>query len=153
MKSFYSYNTPIGKLGLSEEDGYITNLYLSEKNFPKDVNVNETEILKTAGNQLDKYFRGELREFDLPLNFKGTDFQKKVWNALCQIPYGKTATYKDIATMVGNPKASRAVGLANNKNPIAIFVPCHRIIGANGSLVGYAGGLDMKRKLLELEQK
>lgn len=99
-----------------------------------------------------EYFNGQRKSFDLPLNPKGTEFQKKVWNALLNIPYGSTCSYKDIAVNIGNEKACRAVGGANNKNPIFIIIPCHRVIGKNGSLVGYGGGLDIKLKLLELEQ-
>ena len=99
-----------------------------------------------------EYLDGKRKEFDFPYKMIGTEFQKKVWHALTKIPYGETRTYKEIATAVGNPKASRAVGMANNRNPIFIVVPCHRVIGANGKLVGYAGGLDMKDALLSLEK-
>lgn len=102
--------------------------------------------------QLDEYFLGRRKEFDFPIRMKGTPFQQKVWAALLEIPYGETRSYKDIAEAVGSPKAYRAVGMANNANPIFIAVPCHRVIGANGSLVGYGGGLDMKKALLELEK-
>ncbi|MCC5910249.1 MAG: methylated-DNA--[protein]-cysteine S-methyltransferase [Clostridiaceae bacterium] len=101
--------------------------------------------------QLKEYVKGTRREFNLPLHFIGTDFQKKVWKSLCGIPYGKVVSYKDIAEKVGNHKASRAVGMANNKNKIAIIVPCHRVIGVGGDLVGYGGGLSIKKKLLTLE--
>jgi len=104
-----------------------------------------------AAQQLNEYFAGKRREFDLPLSPKGTDFQQSVWNALLKIPYGETQTYSQVAKMIDNPKACRAVGLANNKNPIWIIIPCHRVIGANGTLTGYGGGLDMKEKLLEIE--
>ena len=99
-----------------------------------------------------EYFNGERREFNLPIFIEGTDFQKKVWNALVNIPYGKTCSYKDIAIAIGNEKAVRAVGHANNKNKLPIVIPCHRVIGINGKLVGYAGGIDRKDKLLELEK-
>lgn len=108
-------------------------------------------ILEQAAQQLREYFAGERREFDLTLEPKGTDFQISVWKALLAVPYGETRSYGEIAAAIGNPKASRAVGMANNKNPIAIIIPCHRIVGANGSLTGYAGGLDTKRTLLALE--
>lgn len=101
--------------------------------------------------QLSAYFRGELREFAVPLDLWGTDFQKQVWQALCKIPYGETRTYRDIAAAVGNPKACRAVGNANGKNPIPIIVPCHRVVAAGGKLGGYSGGLDKKEFLLKLE--
>jgi len=104
-----------------------------------------------AHTQLQEYFAGKRKVFDLELAPSGTDFQKKVWQALLKIPYGKTATYKEIAAAIGHPKAARAVGMACNKNPIAIIIPCHRVVGSNGSLTGYAGGLEMKKRLLELE--
>jgi len=102
--------------------------------------------------QIQEYLEGKRVDFDFPYELKGTEFQKKVWNALSDIPYGQTRSYKDIAEAVGSPKAYRAVGMANNKNPITIALPCHRVIGANGKLVGYAGGMDMKEYLLELER-
>ena len=101
--------------------------------------------------QLEAYFKGERRGFDLSIHMQGTDFQKKVWKALQEIPYGQTRTYKQIAEYIGSPKAYRAVGMANNKNPLMIVIPCHRVIGSNGSLTGYAGGLDIKEELLTLE--
>ena len=113
--------------------------------------VHNAQRLIEVRRQLQQYFRGEREQFDLPLAASGTDFQRRVWQSLCAIPFGKTATYGELATTLGNPKASRAVGLANGKNPIAIVVPCHRVIGANGTLTGYAGGLDNKRMLLALE--
>ena len=101
--------------------------------------------------QVESYLAGNLKKFDLPLEMHGTNFQLEVWNALLSIPYGTTASYKDVALMIGNSKAVRAVGMANNRNPIAIIVPCHRVIGSDGSLVGYAGGMELKRTLLEIE--
>ncbi len=103
--------------------------------------------------QLQAYFRGELRQFDLPLALKGTQFQRRVWNALREIPYGETISYLQLAERIGSPKAVRAVGLANGSNPIPIIVPCHRVIGSDGSLTGFGGGLSTKKKLLELESK
>lgn len=149
----YFYETELGKMGIAEDEGKITNLFFEGEKTPEGFEVFETEVLKEAGRQLKSYFAGELREFKLPLEPKGTEFMKNVWMALCEIPYGKTATYKDIAERIGNPKACRAVGMANNRNPIAIFIPCHRVIGANGSLTGYYGGLDMKKRLLDLERE
>lgn len=105
-----------------------------------------------ARAQLRRYFRGRLRRFTIPLDIRGTPFQIKVWKALCRIPFGKTATYGELAARIGQPGAARAVGMANNRNAIGIVVPCHRVIGADGSLVGYASGLRIKRKLLELEK-
>lgn len=104
-------------------------------------------------SQLNEYFKGERKHFDLPLKPLGTEFQKRVWKALMNIPYGETKSYKEIAIEVGSPKACRAVGSANNKNPIPIIIPCHRVIGSTGKLVGFAGGLNLKEKLLNLEQK
>ena len=101
--------------------------------------------------QLEEYFAGRRRGFDLPLDLRGTDFQKRCWQELLKIPHGETRSYAEIARAIGNPAAVRAVGLANGKNPIAIIVPCHRVIGSDGSLTGYGGGLDVKRQLLELE--
>ncbi|MBU3160256.1 methylated-DNA--[protein]-cysteine S-methyltransferase [Clostridium frigoris] len=120
---------------------------------PKGTNINETVLLKGANRQLQEYFSGKRKVFDLPLAPSGTEFQQKVWHALREIPYGKTNSYKDIAKNIGNIKAARAVGMANNKNPILIFIPCHRVIGSNGKLVGYAGGLDVKEKLLNIEKE
>lgn len=151
--NFYAYNTSIGKIGIGEEDGYITNIYLTPETFPRNVKVFESDVIKEAGRQLKAYFSGDLVEFNLPLRPEGTEFMKKVWNALCSIPYGETASYKDIAVKVNSPKGYRAVGNANNKNPLPIVIPCHRIIGTDGKLVGYAGGMDMKEKLLNLENK
>ncbi len=113
--------------------------------------VKNKEFFREAEKQLKAYFSGKLKSFDLKLASEGTDFQKAVWKALCEIPYGETRTYKDIAVSIGKPKACRAVGLANNRNPIAIIGPCHRVIGSNGKLVGYASGLDVKEFLLKLE--
>jgi methylated-DNA-[protein]-cysteine S-methyltransferase len=111
----------------------------------------ESDLLKEAHSQLKAYFKGKLREFSLPLAPDGTDFQIRVWKALCDIPYGATASYKEIATAVNNPKAYRAVGNANNKNPIPIIIPCHRVIASDGKLAGYGGGISIKEKLLKLE--
>ena len=108
-------------------------------------------LLVEARCQLEAYFHGELREFQLPLDFEGTDFQGRVWRQLQTIPYGQTRSYSQIAQAIGSPQAIRAVGAANGANPIAIVVPCHRVIGANGKLVGYGGGLPLKKRLLELE--
>ncbi len=108
-------------------------------------------LLQPYVNELEEYFAGKRRQFTFPLDLRGTDFQRACWRALLAIPYGETRTYADIARAVGKPNAFRAVGMANNRNPIAIVVPCHRVIASNGTLCGYGGGLDVKRKLLELE--
>ena len=113
--------------------------------------LDETPLLREARDQLDAYFAGSLTAFDLPLAPAGTPFQQQVWRALCAIPYGETRTYAQVAARIGLPAACRAVGGANNRNPIAIVIPCHRVVGAGGMLTGYAGGLDVKRYLLDLE--
>jgi len=146
------YDSAVGRIGITEKDGRISKVYITGDNLPGGVQLCETPLLKEAARQLKAYFVGELKEFTLPLAPEGTDFMKQVWAALCEIPYGRTASYKDIAEKIGSPKAARAVGLANNRNPIPIFIPCHRVIGADGSLTGYAGGLTMKKKLLDLEK-
>jgi O-6-methylguanine DNA methyltransferase len=113
--------------------------------------VESPERTVACARQLEEYFAGQRRQFDLPLDLRGTDFQKRCWQELLKIRYGETRSYADIARAIGNPAAVRAVGLANGQNPIAIIVPCHRVIGSDGSLTGYGGGLETKRKLLELE--
>jgi methylated-DNA-[protein]-cysteine S-methyltransferase len=114
--------------------------------------IENKDFFREAVRQLEAYFSGKLKSFDLRLAPEGTEFQKSVWRALCKIPYGETRTYKDIAESIGNPKAYRAVGHANNRNQISIIVPCHRVIGSNGKLTGYACGLDIKAFLLNIEQ-
>ena len=151
MEKVFFYETPVGKLCIGEEDGVIVRTTWSK--IPTEYILKETKLILQCKMQLDEYFRGERKTFDLPLAPKGTDFQKKVWNALQEIPYGETRTYGEIAAAVGNPKAARAVGMANHKNPIGIIIPCHRVVGADGKLVGYAGGMDKKEWLLQLERK
>lgn len=146
----YYFNSPVGMLKIVQEDNFITQISFADGAAETGA---ETPCIKKAKEQLELYFQGKLKQFDLPLNPKGTDFQKKVWKALQTIPYGETVSYKEIAQAVGSPKAYRAVGSANNKNPIVIVVPCHRVIGSNNKLVGYAGGLDIKQQLLTMEQK
>lgn len=152
MKSVYYYESDIGIIGIAEDGTYITNVF-----FEKEENVlfevKETPLIKEAHTQIEEYLKGKRKSFDLPLGLSGTDFQKKVWRALQEIPYGQTKSYKDIARVVGNEKASRAVGMANNRNPISIIIPCHRVIGKNGKLVGYGGGLPIKEHLLKLESE
>ena len=149
MKKIYYYNTCIGRIGIAEENGIITNVTFADKKWK----VEETETIKKAKKQLDEYFEGKRKNFDLPTKLEGTEFQLKVWNELKKIPYGHTASYKEIAEAVGCPNGYRAVGMANNRNPIAIIYPCHRVIGADGSLTGYGGGIGIKEKLLSLEIK
>ena len=147
MKHGCVIKSPIGNLKIEEEDNYIVEVsFTDEEESP--INF---DLLARCAQELKEYFRGNRKEFDLPLLLKGTEFQKKVWHALETIPYGQTRSYQDIAMMIKNPKASRAVGMANHVNPIVILVPCHRVIGKNGKLTGYGGGLDKKKYLLELE--
>lgn len=144
--------TKIGLLTITEEEGAITEVLFGKVGEDQMFLAEATPILQETEKQLAEYFAGIRKAFDLPLAPEGTDFQKSVWQALQQIPYGETRSYKEIATAVGNPKASRAVGMANNRNPISIVIPCHRVIGANGKLVGYGGGLGIKEALLQLEK-
>lgn len=152
MEKGFCYQTPLGKIVLTENGSAVTRLIFSEV-LPEGVNCTETPLLKKVVLELQEYFAGTRKRFDLPLSPQGTDFQQKVWKALQDIPYGAVVSYKDIALAIGNEKACRAVGGANNKNPIAIIIPCHRVIGADGSLVGYGGGLEIKRRLLALEKQ
>ncbi|ENK1243511.1 methylated-DNA--[protein]-cysteine S-methyltransferase [Clostridium sp. FAM 1755] len=152
MNNAYCYKTPIGEIVIVDNGRSIVQVFFGD-NIPKNVNVIETNLLKEANNQLKEYFIGKREKFDLYLEPQGTEFQKKVWKELQEIPYGETRSYKNIAINIGNEKACRAVGMANNKNPIPIFIPCHRVIGSNGNLIGYAGGLDIKETLLRIENK
>lgn len=147
------YRTDMGTFKIAEDGIGITELEIADEKLIQDVDTAETPLLKAAAEQLEEYLSGERKSFDLPLNPKGTEFQKKVWNVLKTIPYGETRSYKQVAEAVGKPAAARAVGMANNRNPIMIVVPCHRVIGANGDLVGYGGGLDLKARLLKLEKE
>ncbi|MCI5679605.1 MAG: methylated-DNA--[protein]-cysteine S-methyltransferase [Bacteroidales bacterium] len=150
-KIFFYENTPVGKLCIGERNGAITRVTWQQ--LPKEWVLEETELIRKCKQELDEFFEGKRKTFDLPLAPEGTAFQKRVWDALREIPYGETRTYKDIAIAVDSPKGFRAVGMANNKNPIAIMVPCHRVIGTNGKLVGYAAGMEIKTWLLALEQR
>jgi len=151
MKYVWYYDTSIGRVGIAEEDGAITDLFFPQEGRPPQGEESETPTLQEAARQLREYLAGERQAFDLKLNPRGTAFQLQDWEALRTIPYGETRSYGQVAAQIGRPKACRAVGLANNRNPISIIIPCHRVIGANGSLVGYGGGLELKRKLLDLE--
>ncbi|WP_367179057.1 methylated-DNA--[protein]-cysteine S-methyltransferase [uncultured Pseudoflavonifractor sp.] len=144
------FDTPVGTLGLEEEDGAIVRLLLPGAPAPR-IACHETPLLSEGKRQVLEYLAGQRRGFDLPLAPVGTEFYRAVWHALEAIPYGETRTYRDIAEAVGRPRAVRAVGQANHRNPIPIIIPCHRVVGANGSLTGYAGGLDLKARLLRLE--
>lgn len=141
----------LGEIALVQENDKIVRL-----EFSKDIpgikgELLLTPLLETAFLQLENYLNGRLKDFGLPLEFKGTPFQISVWKGLMKVDYGQTISYKELAAMVGNPKACRAVGMANNRNPLPIIVPCHRCLGHDGRLVGYGGGLDIKEKLLKLE--
>ena len=159
IMNIYTYNTSLGDVTIASDGKAITLLKLGSYFKMFDSDLHEEAIYKTsyltdlAVAQLEEYLTGERKNFDLPIIAKGTDFQMLVWNALRTIPYGETRSYKQVAEMINRPKACRAVGLANNKNPIWIIIPCHRVIGSNGSLTGYGGGLDIKQKLLILEQE
>ncbi len=152
----------IGPLGIIESEGQITHIFFPGEDDPKElmgessraeIYEEETPLLRKAKCQLAEYFAGKRLDFDLPLKTEGTDFQKAAWKALLEIPYGEVRSYKQQAEKVGSPRAFRAVGMANNRNPIAIVIPCHRVIGSDGRLVGYGGGLHIKEALLELERK
>ncbi|CAN5552779.1 methylated-DNA--[protein]-cysteine S-methyltransferase [soil metagenome] len=146
---FATLASPVGQLLLTSDGERLTGLQLDV--VPSDDLIPDAKPLRSAIQQLQAYFAGELRKFDLPLNAAGTAFQRTVWKQLCKVPYGKTASYRDIAAKIANPLAVRAVGSANGRNPIAIVVPCHRIIAADGTLGGYSGGLWRKEWLLNHE--
>ncbi len=152
MIDFAIYETKFGYFKMEYADDNIT---FFKKIFDEVVTDfgTKTELTNKAYHQLLEYFDGKRKTFDVPYKLNGTDFQKKVWSALCDIPYGETRSYKDIATIIGNEKASRAIGMANNKNPVTVIVPCHRVIGTSGKLVGYAGGIPMKEFLLKMEEE
>ncbi len=150
MICHYTYETAeLGSVTFVEKDGAL--LAISTHSSLEGDEV-ETPVIKEAYRQLMEYLQGKRKVFDLPLRMEGTDFQVRVWKALLDIPYGETRSYKQIAEAVGNPKAVRAVGMANNRNPLLVVVPCHRVIGANGKLVGYAAGIEKKEFLLRLEK-
>lgn len=167
-ENVFYYRSPVGLLRVRTQEGYLTGLAvardteLQEAEVPGEQVPGETQagtvllsdpVFQETARQLDEYFSGKRREFSVPIKTQGTDFQEKVWAALRKIPYGETRSYGQIAAQVGNPKAGRAVGGANHNNPIMILTPCHRVIGADGSLTGFGGGLDVKEALLELEKK
>ena len=151
MINYFCYDTEIGRIKISEKDEKIIGLVFSDYKKEDEIEK-ETELIKKAYTQLEEYLSGKRTDFNIEIEMIGTEFQKKVWKELLNIPYGETRSYKDIAIAIGNEKACRAVGNANNKNPIAIIVPCHRVVGSNGSMTGYAGGLDIKEKLLKIEK-
>jgi methylated-DNA-[protein]-cysteine S-methyltransferase len=151
---FRSIDSPVGLLTLAGRDGRLMHLRMVDQTYEPSRNGWESDdaAFPVAVEQLESYFAGELFDFDLELDLVGTTFQRSVWEALQTIPYGETRSYGEIAAQIGSPSASRAVGLANGHNPVGIIVPCHRVIGANGNLTGYGGGLDRKRALLALEK-
>lgn len=148
-------DSPVGELTLVATDGVLSGLYMvDQRHRPPQESFGEVDVAPfgEVARQLAEYFAGERTEFTLPLHFAGTEFQRSVWTALCTIPYGETVTYGELAALLGRPSASRAVGLANGKNPIGIIVPCHRVVGSTGDLTGYGGGLERKRFLLDFER-
>lgn len=158
MKRSLPYASPLGPMLLVMDDVALAGLYfLGQKHFPPDLPAGaanaQDSLAQKALRQLDAYFQGERTAFDLPLSPQGTAFQRAVWDGLLAIPYGRTITYGELARQLGRPQSVRAVGAAVGRNPLSILIPCHRVIGADGSLTGYAGGLDRKRALLELENK
>jgi methylated-DNA-[protein]-cysteine S-methyltransferase len=154
MKYYCYCDSPIGRMLLVGENGMLEELHfpkaVEQLEIPKNWQENKA-FFEEHLRQLRQYFAGERQEFHLPLAAKGTPFQEQVWRELCKIPFGKTASYGEIAERIGKPKACRAVGMANKKNPIPIIIPCHRIIGKDGSLTGFGGGLSVKKQLLDLE--
>ncbi len=146
-------DSPLGEVVLVGEDGSLVALHLPGSTAPDPSSIGDEDpaLLPEVVDQLAEYFAGDRTTFDVPVSPRGTDFQRRVWARLQAIPYGRTCSYGEIALDVGGPRTTRAVGLANGANPVAIIIPCHRVIGANGCLVGYAGGLPAKRLLLDLE--
>jgi methylated-DNA-[protein]-cysteine S-methyltransferase len=154
--SYTQINSPIGPLLLAGNSAGLRQILFVNGRHPAKPDPSWQEdpaFLQPAIDQLHAYFSGDLESFDLPLAPQGTPFQRNVWRELCEIPFGKTISYGELAQRIGNPKASRAVGLANGSNPIPIVIPCHRVIGSNGKLTGYGGGLPIKEKLLALERR
>jgi methylated-DNA-[protein]-cysteine S-methyltransferase len=151
---YTTMDSPIGELLLLGDGDALRGLYMQAGKNPIRINqqwVRDDEAFAEIRDQLEQYFAGERTTFDIPMHLEGTAFQRTVWHELTQIPYGETISYGELAKRIGRPDRARAVGTANGQNPIAVIVPCHRVIGANGKLVGYGGGLDNKRRLLELE--
>lgn len=155
MKRYCYYDSPIGRLLLAGREGVLHELYFPNVTATMTVPaewVRDEAAFSEPLRQLREYFAGRRQQFDLAVDPQGTPFQKEVWRELCRIPYGQTASYQAIAERLGKPKACRAVGMANGKNPLPIIIPCHRIIGKNGTLTGFGGGLPVKRQLLDLER-
>jgi methylated-DNA-[protein]-cysteine S-methyltransferase len=155
-RAYTVMDSPVGPLTLVAADGVLTGLYMDRQRYrPEEHTFGECdpEPFGAAVRQLEEYFDGRRTVFDLPLALTGTAFQQRVWAALCEIPFGETVSYGDLAERIGRPTAARAVGLANGKNPVGIIVPCHRVVGSSGDLTGYGGGLHRKRHLLAFEQR
>ncbi len=150
MKTAKIVDTPVGWLTLVGENDALIEARFGQRQ--DDIPLCDTPLLLQAAQELAEYFSGRRKAFTVPLNPRGTAFQQKCWRALLMIPYGQTRTYSQQAALIGNPKACRAVGMGNNRNPLPVFIPCHRVVGANGSLTGYAGGLDIKQMLLQIER-
>ena len=149
---FYeTYKSPVGPITLTSEGAGLTSLHTGKFRIPAGWK-RDPKMFRDVVRQLDDYFAGKLNKFDVPLDLKGTAFQLKVWNAMLDIPHGGTMSYGELARRIGYPKAARAVGQASGRNPVAIIVPCHRVVGSNGSLTGYGGGLPRKAALLDLEK-
>jgi methylated-DNA-[protein]-cysteine S-methyltransferase len=159
MQSVFFYEFPVSGIGIAEDAGEICGVFFSGKKGGGDGGPfaafarRETPLIKRAAKQLGEYFEGKRKSFDLPLAPHGTDFQVSVWKALRSIPFGQKRSYKEVAAMLGKPGAARAVGMANNRNPVAIMIPCHRVVGSDGSLTGYAAGLPVKKFLLDREKR
>ncbi|HAS8475547.1 TPA: methylated-DNA--[protein]-cysteine S-methyltransferase [Vibrio vulnificus] len=154
MKYYAQFSSPFGLVTVQANDQGLLGIWFEQHTtLPTELGCDAAShpVISETRQQLEQYFSGQRQQFDLPLAAQGTEFQQKVWQALTLIPYGQTCSYQDLANAIGNPKAVRAVGLANGKNPISIVVPCHRVIGKNGKLTGYAGGLERKQQLLALE--
>jgi len=151
LKHVHSFMTDIGLVHLAEENGAITEAMLPGEKVPAG-EISKIPLLEKAAVQMIEYLKGERREFTVPLAPQGSDFAMKVWEEMITIPYGKVRTYGELAEAIGRPGAARAVGQACNRNPISILIPCHRVIGAGGKLTGYAGGLELKERLLRLER-
>lgn len=154
MTDTYIFQSPVGVLTLSADERAVTGLSFTPDASPDSFRMGKkhSDILYEAYSELREYFDGKRRVFNVPVETGGTPFQRSVWHALCEIPYGETRSYKDIAARIGKPLAARAVGQANNRNPVMIIVPCHRVIGSGGELTGYASGVYVKKFLLELEK-
>ncbi len=150
MEAYAFYETELGYLKIGYQNGTVFSVGWVQETDAENI---PSEISEQAFFELREYLDGKRRQFLFPYQVHGTGFQQKVWRELCRIPYGETRTYQEIAEAIGNPRACRAVGMANHKNPMGIVIPCHRVIGADGKLTGYAGGLEVKRKLLELERR